>query len=297
MKVVATIGGLEVPVGSYTVSPDPLVAGTTEVVLTYELDGKTATGSQGITVNSWKTVLQQNTWEQIADCAAKGKAKEWWNVGDTKTIVANNESLVMTLVDFDHYSLATSDSRYGTSYNNGSNKAAMTFIASTIPASSQTIYAASVSRPYSYLMSSLRTYLNNTILTSLPFSTDLIPTVTIGYYGSNYSSGQSTSHSDYVNQTTTEQIFSAGAVELGEKYNTTLAKVQTKFAYYTAGNSIIFTAPNGTVPRYIYTRDIDYGDSSNAYVRYLYWNDEHDVSGTWSSSVGCSGNYTFIFNL
>lgn len=45
MKVVATIGGLEVPVGSYTISPDPLVAGTTEVVLTYELDGKTATGS------------------------------------------------------------------------------------------------------------------------------------------------------------------------------------------------------------------------------------------------------------
>lgn len=251
-----------------------------------------------MTVNSWKTVLQQNTWEQIADCAAKGKAKEWWNVGDTKTIVANNESLVMTLVDFDHYSLATSDPRYGTSYNNGSNKAAMTFIASTIPASSQTIYAASVSRPYSYLMSSLRTYLNNTILTSLPFSTDLIPMVTIGYYGSNYSSGQSTSHSNYVNQTTTEQIFSAGAVELGEKYKTTLAKVQTKFAYYTAGNSITFTAPNGTVPYYIYTRDIDYGDSSAAYVRYVCWNnDEHKVSGLWSSSVGCSGNYTFIFNL
>lgn len=132
MKVVATIGGLEVPVGSYTVSPDPLVAGTTEVVLTYELDGKTATGTQSITVNEWNPILEQNSWAQIADAAAKGRAKEFWNIGDTKHLSIDGEQYVVMIVDFDYYNLATTDTKYATNYNGGSNKAGITFMLSQV---------------------------------------------------------------------------------------------------------------------------------------------------------------------
>lgn len=128
MKVVATIGGLEVPVGSYTVSPDPLVEGTTEVVLTYELDGKIATGTQSITVNSFFEVLQQNSWESIARAAAKGIAKNWWNVGDTKTFAIGSTTYTAMIVGFDFHALRNTDTEYNTTYNNSSKKAAITFI-------------------------------------------------------------------------------------------------------------------------------------------------------------------------
>lgn len=130
MKVVATIGGLEVPVGSYTVSPDPLVAGTTEVVLTYELDGKTATGSQSVTVNEYKTVLEENSWETIARAAAAGKAKELWNIGDTKTLLIGGTKYTFRIVAFDFQDLASTDIYYtDTSYNDGSGKTGITFMA------------------------------------------------------------------------------------------------------------------------------------------------------------------------
>lgn len=129
MKVIATIGGLEVPVGSYTISPDPLVVGTTEVVLTYELDGKTATGSQSITVNNADTTLENNSWDVIASIAAQGLGQTYWNIGDTKNVVINDKNYIAKIIGFNIYPLATTDSNYNsTLYNNGSNKANISFL-------------------------------------------------------------------------------------------------------------------------------------------------------------------------
>lgn len=295
MKVVATIGELEVPVGSYTVSPDPLVAGTTEVVLTYELDGKTATGSQGITVNTLSTVLQQNSWEDIAKAAAKGEAKNWWNVGDTKTAVVNGENLLMTIMGFDHYTLSTSDAKYNdTTYNNGSNKAGITFMATIIPKNSQTLFSSSGSAIYNYGNSSIKTYLEGTLINKFPFASTLMREVSIGYYGSNYPPASTDGESDYMSFSSNHKLFVPGYNELG---GTDInIRGQTKFAYITAGNTPSWKDSSGAAVLYdLNTRDIDYGSSNYPWGRYVYM--EGSLTKASSQSADVSGHYSFVFNF
>lgn len=295
MKVVATIGGLEVPVGSYTVSPDPLVAGTTEVVLTYELDGKTATGSQSITVNTLSTVLQQNSWEDIAKAAAKGEAKNWWNVGDTKTITVNGENLLMTIMGFDHYTLSTSDTKYNdTTYNNGTNKAGITFMATTIPKKNRFLFSSSSSAKYNYGESDIKTYLEGTLINKFPFASTLMREVVIGYKGSNYSASNTDRQSDYKSFSSNHKLFVPGYNELG---GTDInISGQTKFAYITAGNTPSWKDSSGAAVLYnLNTRDIDYGSSDYPWGTYVYM--EGSLTKSSGQSAGVSGHYTFIFNL
>lgn len=85
-----------------------------------------------MTVNEWNLVLEQNTWAQIADAAAKGRAKEFWNIGDTKYLSINGEQYLAMIVDFDYYNLATTDTKYATDYNKGTNKTGITFMLSQV---------------------------------------------------------------------------------------------------------------------------------------------------------------------
>ena len=296
MKVVATIGGLEVPVGSYTVSPDPLVAGTTEVVLTYELDGKTATGSQSITVESYSTVLQQNTWEDIAKAAAKGKAKNVWSVGDTKTITVNGENLLMTIMGFDHYTLSTSDAKYNdTTYNNGTKKTGITFMATTLPKTTQTIFSSSGSGKYNYGDSAINTYLEETLINKFPFASTLMREVEIGYKGSNYPADNTDRQSDYRSFSSNHKLFLLGYNEIGGT-DTNIAG-QTKFAYIAANNKPNWKLSDGTSVKYgICTRDLDYGSESYPWGDYE-MNPDGDFGLTYGQSAGVSGYYPFIFNL
>lgn len=300
MKVVATIGGLEVPVGSYTVSPDPLVAGTTEVVLTYELDGKTATGSQSITVNTLSTVLQQNSWEDIAKAAAKGEAQNWWNVGDTKTAVVNGENLLMTIMGFDHYALSTSDAKYNdATYNKGSKKAGITFMATTIPKDSRTILSSDGSGKYNYGESDIKTYLEGTLINKFPFASTLMREVVIGYEGSNYPASNTDRQSDYKSFSSNHKLFLPGYVELGG--TGTSINGQTKFAYITANNIPNWKYSTGTSPVYdICLRDVDWGSTDYPWRTYAYNNNSSIDIGPYyfgSKTAGVSGGYTFIFNL
>lgn len=296
MKVVATIGGLEVPVGSYTVSPDPLVAGTTEVVLTYELDGKTATGSQGITVNEYKTVLEENSWETIARAAAAGKAKELWNIGDTKILqlTSTSEKLKMMIVDFDHYDLASADSRYGTDYNGSSNKAGITFIAYTLPAATTTYYANTTTAHARYDTSNYKNYLENTILSAFPFETSLIPTVNIKYQGSHYQY-QYTNDSDIKIFNNNVAIFPPGVLEISAStYGTltALASNESRLAYFSANNKPTFVCCDGTAVSKLYTRDIS-ADSDGPCI-YFWTNPGTSSSRIWGQ---CTIPPVFIFNL
>lgn len=299
MKVVATIGGLEVPVGSYTVSPDPLVAGTTEVVLTYELDGKTATGTQSITVNTLSTVLQQNSWEDIAKAAAKGEAKNWWNVGDTKTAVVNGENLLMTIMGFDHYTLATSDAKYNdTTYNNGSKKAGITFMATTIPKSSRDIISEDATK-YNYGYGEINTYLEDTLISKFPFASSLMREVVIGYMGSNYPASNTDRQSDYQSLSSNRKLFLPGYGELGG--TGVYIAGQTKFAYITAGNIPNWKFSTGVLSGAdISLRDVDYGSTDYPWRTYAY-STSSDIGIEpyyfGSKYAGVSGYYTFVFNL
>lgn len=278
MKVVATIGGLEVPVGSYTVSPDPLVEGTTEVVLTYELDGKIATGTQSITVNSFFEVLQQNSWESIARAAAKGIAKNWWNVGDTKTFAIGSTTYTAMIVGFDFHALRNTDTEYNTTYNNSSKKAAITFIVKELQAEKRMHSTKSATNH------------NNTEMakTTLPALYDTLPTELQNvmrlptYYcshGNNASSSTQTS-------TTTCKIFLPSAWEIvGNDIGGTGDK--TQLPYFANGNSKILKYSGSAS---IYWTRTSNNDSTDTYYRQI------TTTGTtqWSYSTS-SRNYTFLF--
>lgn len=132
LVLTALIGGVEVDVTTgYTITPETLAADTTAVTISCTLDGKTATTTQAVTVKTYNAVLENNSWEMIAAACEEGLASSLWQVGDQKTFEINGTSYVAKIVDFDHYSLATTDAKYGTSYNGGTNKNALTFLVFT----------------------------------------------------------------------------------------------------------------------------------------------------------------------
>lgn len=47
-------------------------------------------------------VLENNTWEFISEVARKGKASQYWNIGDTKQITYNNVVYEVQIIGFDH---------------------------------------------------------------------------------------------------------------------------------------------------------------------------------------------------
>lgn len=128
LVLTANVGGVPVDVTTgYTVTPDPLTADTTAVTISYTLDGKTATTAQAVTVKAYDPVFASNTWENIIEAAASGRASELWQVGSTKPYTIGDETYTARIIGFDHDALDATDARYGdASYNGGKNKAAIT---------------------------------------------------------------------------------------------------------------------------------------------------------------------------
>lgn len=66
--------------------------------------------SKKIPLNSYDTILNNNTWEQIAQAHADGVAQDLWKVGDTKTIHVEgtvgtlevNDDFEAVIIGFDH---------------------------------------------------------------------------------------------------------------------------------------------------------------------------------------------------
>lgn len=94
---------------------------------------------------------------------------------------AGGENLVVKIMGFNHYNLAETDSRYGTPYNGGSNKSAITFMATTIPSANRVWYSSNTNLPVRYGTSDIGNYVNTTLLSSFPFETSLVPVVQVGY--------------------------------------------------------------------------------------------------------------------
>lgn len=130
MVLTANVGGVPVDVTTgYTVTPDPLTADTTMVTISYTAGGKTVSTTQAVTVKAYDPVLANNTWEKIIEACEAGDASELWSVGDiSPTVELYGQTVAFRIIGFNHDDLDTTDAKYGSaSYNNGSNKAAVTF--------------------------------------------------------------------------------------------------------------------------------------------------------------------------
>ena len=142
LLLTADVGGVPVDVTTgYTVTPDPLTADTTTVTISYTAGGKTVSTTQAVTVKAYDPVLANNSWEKIIEACEAGDVSELWSVGDiSPTVELYGQTVAFRIIGFNHDDLDTTDAKYGSaSYNNGSNKAAVTFdIVNTIVNSSGT---------------------------------------------------------------------------------------------------------------------------------------------------------------
>ena len=250
------------------------------------------------------TVLENNSWETIAQIAAAGKAQEYWNVGDSKVLSAGGENLVVKIMGFNHYNLAETDSRYGTPYNGGSNKSAITFMATTIPSANRVWYSSNTNLPVRYGTSDIGNYVNTTLLSSFPFETSLVPVVQVGYQGSDTTFG-STSTSSINLYADEYQVFLPGQLEVSASgYNTIagLNTIENEFAFFANGNTTAFANANGTTLDNVYDgpqlRDLGFksNDTKPGITRLVYRNSTNSVSSS-GLSQNSTCKYTIVFNL
>jgi hypothetical protein len=129
MRVVVTVSGFELEVTDYSWSPKTVASETSEIIVSYTMDGVTKTAIQPLTVFTVDPVLENNSWETIAAISAKGLAGDIWRIGDTKELVTSNDiPWTCAIIGFDHDDLSSTDARYGDStYNSGTGKAGITF--------------------------------------------------------------------------------------------------------------------------------------------------------------------------
>lgn len=300
IKVDATMGGAILDASEYTgVMVRPWVS----------LNNNDVQSSNGFFISiadgpAADTVLENNSWETIAQIAAAGKAQEYWNIGDSKVLSAGGENLVVKIMGFNHYNLAETDSRYGTPYNGGSNKSAITFMATTIPSANRVWYSSNTNLPVRYGTSDIGNYVNTTLLSSFPFETSLVPVVQVGYQGSDTTFGSTSTSSInlYVDE---YQVFLPGQLEVSASgYNTIagLNTIENEFAFFANGNTTAFALADGTDLDNVYDgpqlRDLGYQsvDTYPSITRLVYMNSENSVSATeMAQSSTCK--YTIVFNL
>ena len=250
------------------------------------------------------TVLENNSWETIAQIAAAGKAQEYWNIGDSKVLSAGGENLVVKIMGFNHYNLAETDSRYGTPYNGGSNKSAITFMATTIPSANRVWYSSNTNLPARYGTSDIGNYVNTTLLSSFPFETSLVPVVQVGYQGSDTTFG-STSTSSINLYADEYQVFLPGQLEVSASgYNAIagLNTIENEFTFFANGNTTAFALADGTDLDNVYDgpklRDLEFesNDTKPGITRLVYSNSTNSVSSS-GLLQDSTCKYTIVFNL
>lgn len=103
----------------------------------------------------FNSVLANNTWAQIAEASAAGKASQLWNVGDTKDIIVSGEALTLEIVGFNHDDLP------------GGGKAGITFGLKHLMANTRKMDSSSTNEN-GFTGTTMYTWLQNTLLPSLP---------------------------------------------------------------------------------------------------------------------------------
>lgn len=247
MVLTANVGGVSVDVTTgYTVTPDPLTADTTTVTISYTAGGKTVSTTQAVTVKAYDPVLANNSWEKIIEACEAGDASELWSVGDiSPTVELYGQTVAFRIIGFNHDDLDTTDAKYGSaSYNNGSNKAAVTFdIVNIIVNSNGTgwVYNADLSgatSPY-WQKSTLKTQTLPAVLALFPEALkDSIRTVQKKTYRVPWDSPTLHQTADRLFLLSHDEIATRGKGE------------GTIYSYYAAGNSRAKTKVNGNGASY-----------------------------------------------
>ncbi len=175
-------------------------------------------------------ILENNTWETISKVAKKGKASEYWNIGDTKTFMFQTKVCHAQIIGFDH-----DDVSDPTSY--GREKAGITFQLVELPAAE--IYMnSSGNGTNSYVDSSLHgtlvSYFNSYIDSE---AKSFIVTV-----NKDYEPTYSTTAVSAENLFLLSEAEYAGAKSLAANI------IGTQYAFWAAGNSLIkYKVGTGTV--------------------------------------------------
>ncbi len=104
MKISAVFAdGSKMQIDGWTYAPTtPLTANDTEITISYTAFGQTWTVKQGITIKAFNPVLAENSWTRINEASTSGQASSIWNVGDTKDIVVDGETLTVAIMGFNH---------------------------------------------------------------------------------------------------------------------------------------------------------------------------------------------------
>ncbi len=254
MVISANLSGTLVDIMSgYTCTPTVMGAADTTVTISYTVNGKTATTTQVMQMQPYKPVLAENSWATIADACAKGLASSLWQVGDQKTFDIGSKSYIAKIVDGEHYSLATTDAKYGTSYNGGTNKNALTFLVFT-SMGNEKIHSSS--NPYTWTDTTMRTQVMPQKIALMPDELkSALRTVVIN---SDYPYG-------YGYKASSDALFLPGKYEIISA-SSDVYSYQSRFAYYSAGNA--YGLPSGGV-----------------------WSRDRNMENSWFYFTGVSGGY------
>lgn len=238
--------GLKITQQYYTVSADyPMSAaqvGEQSTSFQCSLNGTviTLTSNWWFTILAYKadSILENNSWETIAQVAAAGKAQEYWNIGDTKTLYRRDGTTKFStarIVAFDHYDYTEG----GSTYNSGKNKTGITFwLEDGIGQMGQM-----ESNPTKYVLYSASDVHNVYCHSIIPDQIEqdiksFIKTVTVV---------KTTSVAD----TFSASFFVPSAIEFGYPSNSNIEDGSTIFPYFSSGNSKTYSnyfwtrSPNG----------------------------------------------------
>lgn len=109
-----------------------------------------------VTVQMYSSTLAANSWAQIAEASEAGIASTLWSVGDEKDITVDSETLTLVIMGFNHDDKA-----------DGSGKAGITFGLKNLMASTRQMNSSNTNSG-GFTGSAMYTWLQNTLLTSLP---------------------------------------------------------------------------------------------------------------------------------
>lgn len=108
-----------------------------------------------VAVQMYNPTLDANSWAQIAEASAAGKAASLWSVGDTKDIVVGGETLTLAIMGFSHDDLT------------GGGKAGITFGLKNLMKDTRQMNSSNTNSG-GFTSSAMYTWLQNTLLKSLP---------------------------------------------------------------------------------------------------------------------------------
>ena len=209
--------------------------------------------------------LEDTTWDNIDLVGRMGKAQDYWNIGDTKTVAVNGVNYTFKIIGFDHDTLNTS---IGTR-----TKAPITFQMANCLSTKYAMNSTN-SNTGGWRDSSLRNELS-VMVSQLPLSLqNVLKTVdkhsTLSIAGSNI-----------IEQITQDKLFLLSEKEVFGTYSYSYMEDSSRYSYYANGNAIVKTV--GEVAENWWERSI-YKNDSQGFCRV-----SNDGSADFYSATSLAG--------